>query len=270
MREGGTVKYATVQTTEKIPRAIELTARGVSGHGSVPLEANALVQLGVALARLGEWRPPIRLNETSRAYFSRLAQLTSGAEAARYRDLLDPKRAPAAAEWLRKNDPSKAATLYATASPTMLSGGYRVNVIPAEAKATVDIRILPDDDLDDVLGSIRRAINNPAVSVEWAQRATRPPGESRVDTEAFRAIEAAAKRVYATTTLPMMSNGATDMAFVRGKGVQCYGIGPAVDAEDASKGFGSHSDQERILESELHRFVRFTFDIVSSLAAGPR
>ena len=200
----------------------------------------------------------------------RAAQLTSGAEAARYRDLLDPKRAPAAAEWLRKNDPSKAATLYATASPTMLSGGYRVNVIPAEAKATVDIRILPDDDLDDVLGSIRRAINNPAVSVEWAQRATRPPGESRVDTEAFRAIEAAATRVYATTTLPMMSNGATDMAFVRGKGVQCYGIGPAVDAEDASKGFGSHSDQERILESELHRFVRFTFDIVSSLAAGPR
>ena len=266
VREGGAVKYTTVQTTEKIPRAIELTARGVSGHASVPLESNALVQLGSALARVGEWHPPVRLNETSRAYFSRLAQLTPGAAAARYRDLLDPKRAPAAAEWLRKNDPAKAARLYATASPTMLTGGYRVNVIPAEVKATVDVRLLPDDDLDDVLGSIRRAVNNPAVSVEWAPRATRPAGESRVDTEAFTAIEAAAKRVYAVATLPTMSTGATDMAFLRGKGMQCYGIGPAIDEEDAPKGFGSHSDQERILEAELYRFVRFTYDIVRTLA----
>ena len=64
-----------------------------------------------------------------------------------------------------------------------------------------------------------------------------------------------------------MSTGATDMAYLRAKGVQCYGIGPAIDAEDAPKGFGSHSDQERILESELHRFVRFHYDIVRSLAA---
>jgi acetylornithine deacetylase/succinyl-diaminopimelate desuccinylase-like protein len=266
VRENGAVRYATVQTTEKIPRAIELTARGVSGHASVPLQSNALVQLGAALARLGEWHPPVRLNETNRVYFSRLAQLTTGPAAQRYRDLLDPKRAPAAAEWLRRNDPAKAARLYPTASSTMLNGGYRVNVIPAEVKATVDVRLLPDDDLDDVLGSIRRAVNNPAVSVEWAPRATRPAGESRVDTEAFRAIEAAAKTVYGTPTLPTMSTGATDMAFIRAKGVQCYGIGPAVDEEDAPKGFGSHSDQERILESELYRFVRYTYEIVRSLA----
>jgi hypothetical protein len=54
---------------------------------------------------------------------------------------------------------------------------------------------------------------------------------------------------------------------LRAKGVECYGIGPAIDAEDAPKGFGSHSDQERILESELHRFVRFTWDVVTELAA---
>ena len=63
-----------------------------------------------------------------------------------------------------------------------------------------------------------------------------------------------------------MSTGATDMAYLRAKGVQCYGIGPAIDVEDGPKGFGAHSDQERILESELHRFVRFHYDIVSSLA----
>ena len=64
----------------------------------------------------------------------------------------------------------------------------------------------------------------------------------------------------------MMSTGATDMAQLRVKGVQCFGIGPAVDFEDAPKGFGAHSDQERLLESELHRFVRFNWDVVTNLA----
>jgi hypothetical protein len=65
-----------------------------------------------------------------------------------------------------------------------------------------------------------------------------------------------------------MSTGATDMAFLRDKGIQCFGIGPATDMEDGPKGFGAHSDQERILESELHRFVRFNWDLVTSLARG--
>jgi hypothetical protein len=71
---------------------------------------------------------------------------------------------------------------------------------------------------------------------------------------------------YKTITLPTMSTGATDMAFLREKGVQCYGIGPATDIEDGPKGFGSHSDQERILENELHRFVRFHYDVVAETA----
>jgi hypothetical protein len=62
-----------------------------------------------------------------------------------------------------------------------------------------------------------------------------------------------------------MSTGATDMAYLRAKGMQCYGIGPALDIEDGPKGFGAHSDQERILENELFRFVRFNYDIVLDL-----
>jgi hypothetical protein len=63
-----------------------------------------------------------------------------------------------------------------------------------------------------------------------------------------------------------MSTGATDMAQLRAKGIQCYGVGPATDVEDGPKGFGAHSDQERILETELYRFVRFHYDIVADLA----
>ena len=56
------------------------------------------------------------------------------------------------------------------------------------------------------------------------------------------------------------------MAYLRARGVQCFGIGPVTDVEDGPKGFGAHSDQERILENELYRFVRFTYDIVADLA----
>jgi len=68
------------------------------------------------------------------------------------------------------------------------------------------------------------------------------------------------------TTLPTMSTFATDMAQLRAKGIQCFGIGPATDLEDGPKGFGMHSDQERLLESELYRFVRFNYEVVVDLA----
>jgi acetylornithine deacetylase/succinyl-diaminopimelate desuccinylase-like protein len=63
-----------------------------------------------------------------------------------------------------------------------------------------------------------------------------------------------------------MSTGATDMSYLRRKGMQCYGIGPAIDIEDGPKGFGAHSDQERIIESELYRFVRFAYEAVVEVA----
>ncbi|MFN7985103.1 MAG: hypothetical protein U0Q11_24945, partial [Vicinamibacterales bacterium] len=94
----------------------------------------------------------------------------------------------------------------------------------------------------------------------------RPPGVSGIETDAFRMIQTAAAQNYDTVTIPQMGTGASDNAQMRSKGVQCYGVGPAVDAEDAPKGFGAHSDQERILESELYRFVRFSWDVVVGLA----
>src|SRR6185436_10496778 len=92
-REGGKVKFASVQTLEKIPRAVELIARGPAGHGSVPLKNNAVVHLSQAMAKAAEWKPPIRLNETTRVYFERLASISTPDMAARYRALLsaDPK-----------------------------------------------------------------------------------------------------------------------------------------------------------------------------------
>ena len=129
--------------------------------------------------------------------------------------------------------------------------------------------MLPDEDAVQFLQTVKKVINNPAVDVAWSQAVDQRPQASstaRLDTEAFKAIEAAVKKHYGTVSVPEMGTGATDMAQVRGKGVQCYGIGPATDREDPLKGFGAHSDQERILENELYRFLQFQWDIVNDLA----
>ena len=267
-RVGGRVKFAGVATTEKIPRAIELTAKGTAGHGSVPLRSNAVVHLSQAIAKVAAWKTPIQLNETTRAYFTRLATMVGADSAQRYRDILTPgPRQSAADEYFLANEPAHASIIRTSISPTIVNGGYRVNVIPSEAKATLDVRMVPGEDTATFLREVERVIGDATVAAAYARRDVRPETPvATLNTDAFRAIEAAATRHYNTVTLPTMLTGATDMAYVRAKGTQCYGIGPAFDVEDGPKGFGAHSDQERIPESEMHRYVRFQWDIVNQLA----
>jgi acetylornithine deacetylase/succinyl-diaminopimelate desuccinylase-like protein len=268
-RAGGQIKFAAVQTLEKIPRAIELTARGISGHGSVPLPSNAVVHLAAAVAKVGAWKPQIRLNDTTRAYFKRLASISSPADAKRYLDVIgaDAAAASVADDYFLQSEPRHASMLRTSVSPTIIQAGYRINVIPSEGKATLDVRTHPDENLDGFLAEMKNVINDPAVDAAWAARDVRPPsGTAKLDSEGFKAIESNVTKHYQTLTLPTMSTGATDMAYLRAKGVQCFGIGPVTDAEDGPKGFGAHSDQERILEAELYRFVRFHYDIVADLA----
>jgi len=269
MRENGKVKFASVQTLEKIPHAVELVARGPSGHASVPLRNNAVAHLAEAVSKAAQWRVPIRFNETTRVYFQRLADISSPEDAKRYRDILsnDPKVSGPADDYMLDREPRHASMIRTSISPTMIQAGYRVNVIPSEVKATLDVRMHPSENPEDFLAALKKVINDPAVEVRWAARDVRPgTGSARLDYEGFKVVEAMVKKDYETVTLPTMSTGATDMAYLRAKGMQCYGIGPGLDVEDGPKGFGAHSDQERILESELYRFVRFNYDVVAELA----
>jgi len=268
-RTGGVATFAQVQTLEKRPYAIELVARGPAGHGSIPLETSAVTHLAQAVAAVTKWQPEIRLNETTSAFFKRLAELSEPAAAERYRAVADPAKVAAADEYFRRFEPRMAAMLRTTVAPNIVAGGNRINVIPSEAIATLDTRLLPDEDITKFVEQVRAVVNDPAVEVRLGKRDTRPGGvEARIDSEVFKAIEAATRAHYNAPTLPSMSTGATDMAYLRAKGVQCYGIGPALDIEDGPKGFGAHSDQERILISELHRFMRMYWDVVTAVAGG--
>jgi acetylornithine deacetylase/succinyl-diaminopimelate desuccinylase-like protein len=269
VRSGGKYVQSNISTTEKEPRAVELIARGPAGHGSVPRRANVVTRLSRAVDRVAEWTPPLRVNETTGSYFRKLAASAASPEAAkRYQDVLNPdvKISRPAADWLLDNEPEHWSMLHTSLVPTILAAGYRYNVIPSEAKATIDVRLHPDEDQATFLDQIRRVINDPTIEVRWARDRYRPAGASRLNTELYAVLEAQTRAHYGVDVLPTMSTGASDKAQIRSKGVQCYGIGPALDREDGAKGFGAHSDQERILEAELHRFVRFQYDVVMGVA----
>jgi acetylornithine deacetylase/succinyl-diaminopimelate desuccinylase-like protein len=271
VRTGGKVQYASVQTTEKIPNRVRLVATGVAGHGSVPLRSNAVVHLAKAIAKVADWQPPMRLNETTRAFFERLATISPPEEAARYRTILAGDENGAVQEYFAEKVPRLNSTLRTSISPNMITGGYRVNVIPSEVEATLDIRALPDEDMTRFLDQLRKLIDDPAIEVVSAPGHSRPgAAPSRLRTEAFEVLEAANKRHYGAVTIPTMSTGATDMAYLRGKGIDCFGIGSMIDSEDGPKGFGAHSDQERILEEALYAFVRFNYDVVLTLAGSKK
>ena len=157
--------------------------------------------------------------------------------------------------------------LRSSISPNEFNAGYRVNVIPSEAKAVLDVRTLPDEDPAKFLEELKKVVNDKAIDVAYTARDVRPGTPvAKLDSEAFKALESNLTKDYKVPTLPTMGTGATDMAYLRGKGMQCYGIGPATDMEDGPLGFGAHSDQERILESEILRFARFNWDVILDLS----
>src|SRR3984893_11096457 len=267
-RSNGQAHYAMVETTEKQPKGARLVAKGPSGHGSRPLRSNAVVHLAGAVQKIAAWDPPMRFNDTTRYYFEKLAAISSPEDAARYKGLFDPQKAPAIREYLAEHDPVTYSMLHTSISPNILKGGFQVNVIPSEAEATLDIRALPDENISAFYEMMRKVINDPAVELVPETRNQRPgAAPSSIESEAYHALEAAYQKIYGVPTLPLMQTGATDMAFLRAKGVQSYGIGAMVDLEDGPKGFGPHSDQERILEEALYKHVQFFWEAVRSIAA---
>jgi acetylornithine deacetylase/succinyl-diaminopimelate desuccinylase-like protein len=267
VRSNGKNRYALVQTGEKRPNGARLVAHGASGHGSRPMRTSAIVHLSQAVEKVALWDPPMRFNDTTRTYFEKLATIGTREEADRYNDLFDTAKSAASREYLAEHEPGRYSMLHTSISPDIIKGGFQINVIPSEAEATLDIRALPDEDMPAFLDMMRKVINDPAVEVIAENKNARPgAAPSRIDSDIYHAIEAAHRKIYQVPTIPTMSTGATDMAFLRAKGMQCYGVGVAVDDEDASKGFASHSDQERMLEDSLYKFMQFQWDVLATVA----
>jgi acetylornithine deacetylase/succinyl-diaminopimelate desuccinylase-like protein len=265
--DGTRVTRVSIGTAEKLPARVRLVATGTAGHGSVPRMDNALVHLSAAVEKVGRWETPMRLNDTTRAYFQRLIILSSPERAAIYKALLDVKTAGPAQAYLREHAPGEYSMLRTSVVPTMMKAGVGANVIPSEAEATLDIRALPGEDIDKFYADMAKVIGDPAVKIVPLPPSRPPSPASKLDTEMYRVMEQVSNTIYPDAAiLPSMSTGASDQAQLRAKGIQSYGVGPASTESDALD-YPAHGDVERLAESSLYPFVRYVWSVVTEIAA---
>ena len=262
----GKVDFVAVATTEKVPRTTLLSAKGTSGHGSRPRTDNAIVHLAAAVTKVGNWQPPMRLNDTTRAFFTKLATISPPADAFIFTHLEDPAQGAQVQEKIRLTHGTYNSMLRTSVVPTIIKGGFRQNVIPGDALATLDVRALPDEDMDKFYAMMRKLIDDPAIEIvppAGKGRPTAPP--SRLDTEMFHALERAQQRTFpGAITIPMMLTGATDSAQLRAKGVQAYGLGSVSSDREVS---GVHGNDERLSLAGLRQFLEFLYTVVIEVAA---
>ena len=238
-------------------------AHGPAGHGSRPEMANAVVHLAEAVARAGTWQTSMRLGDTTRTFFAGLAPLVAPEPQARaIATLLDPKRTAEADRYFRQYDPGHYSILRTSVVPTLITAGFRSNVIPSEAEATLDVRAFPDEDMTKFVAELRKLINDPSIEVIPPKTNARPvAAPSRIDTDLFRAFEKVGDKMFSVPTLPNMMTGATDNAQLRAKGVQAYGTGPIVTPEEGPLG-GAHGDDEHISVRSLMALLEYVWNVL--------
>ena len=264
----GKVHTFGIETTEKMPRRVTLVARGTPGHGSIPRLDNAVMILANAVAKASAWQTEMRLNETTETYFQRMAAIAPADEAVLYENVTNPEMTEAIQQRFLETFPYHYSILRTSVVPTVIDAGFRRNVIPSEASAILDIRMLPDEDVESFYASLAEVIDDPRVEIvpEPVYRPAAPPSE--IDNEMFQTLERVAVEMYPeATVLPIMSTGATDMAQMRAKGVQSYGIGPARTIDEINSGFGAHGDNERVAEDAFVSMVEYLWRVVLEIAA---
>lgn len=262
----GKVQFLSVATTEKYRWRVQLSAKGKAGHGSRPSPDNAVLKIANAVAKIGAWVPEMKLGETTQTYFERLAEISPPEEAARYRAILNPAKRAEVERYFAQNEPVYNSMIRTTLAPTVMKAGFRENVIPSEAEATIDIRALPEEDMVELRKRLEEIIADSSIEINSVLGRDKAPA-SKLNTEMWAALEKAQKRFYPKAILlPIMLTGASDLSVLRSKGVQAYGIGPLMREEDIKQGVDAHSDNERIWEKSLHDFVRFLWYAVLEIA----
>lgn len=275
LTEGNTLAVADgktlswdVDVTEKSALWLRVIASGKAGHASIPEPDGAVPRLIRGLARILDWETPVRLIPAVEEYFR---QISGGESGTLRKALADPAAAlkdPEAREALLA-DPFRNACLRATISITGLEGSDKINVIPGEATASLDCRLLPGDDPRRFLRELERVAADPTLRFEL-QGEVEPATESSIDTDLFRAILKARDRFeprVPVLTPPLTSS--TDATRLRQAGMVVYGFEPFHLSDDDDR---SHGDDERLSVANVRFGLEVTYAVVSDVAgkASPR
>lgn len=261
LNEDGGVS-AGIEVTQKTPVWIKLTAVGTPGHGSTPTPASAVNRLIRALERLQTYEFAPRVIPSVAAYFAAIAPSMSS----RWNDgFTDARKLIADRNTLielQLDQRGLAALLRNTCTITMLQASNKINVVPPEAQAQVDCRLLPDQDLPAFRREFASVINDPDIKIEEIIAFT--PAVSSTDTPLYRAIVAAIGRNYPGASIaPAVQTGFTDSHWFRDLGIASYGIGAFVIP--AAEEGGSHGNNERISIENIRKGTAMMLEIVSSV-----
>ena len=265
------VRFVNLQAAERVSRHVVLKARGPGGHASVPpATPSPLVRLAAAVARVGALTFPARLTPVTRLNVEgrlkvRDAQKDSATAEALRRVAAQPDAPPAdAVDLLAREDPALAAVLRTTCVPTVFTAGSRPNVIPASAEATLNCRLLPDEDVRRVHARLVEAVGDPDIQVEMNLAPLDSPASPVGDNALVRAATAAAARVWpGAPVFPRMSTGTTESTALRRAGIAAYGIDLfALTPEDART---AHAPNERVPVASLQPGAEFVHRLLLEL-----
>ncbi len=267
MMVNGKVQYVGIQASEKVAVNIEVVATGPSGHGSVPRPDNAVIHVAAAVEKIGGYQAPIQLSSITRAYFEGLAKVEDEETGKWMRALETADRQEHAARVIAQN-PIWNSMMRDTIAPTMLQAGIRPNVVPSVARATLNIRLLPGNLLEPLLGKLTALVNDPQVHFEPLPSTGQSAPSSPVDSDLFSEITlTAANEFPGTTVVPMMSTGATDSQQLRLRSVKAYGLLPFPLPE--AEILRMHADDERLPIDSFRKGVDFLYHIVTGFSVAP-
>jgi acetylornithine deacetylase/succinyl-diaminopimelate desuccinylase-like protein len=265
MKEGKAIRNS-VQTSEKVSLSYRLDVKNRGGHSSVPVKDNAIYHLAEGLVRLSKFSFPLKFNQTTRAYFERMAQFEGEQTAADMRMVMLDKPDPAAMSFVRlAANPAYNAQLRTTCVATMLEGGHAVNALPQLASAKVNCRIMPGEPVDEVKATLERVLaDNHIIVTQLDQPVLSAP--SALHEEIMGSIEKLSQEFWpGAVVLPIMSAGATDGSYLRNAGIPTYGhSGLAGDVNENR----IHGRDERIPVKSFYQGQDYLYRLVKMLSGG--
>ena len=243
----------SVEITQKVPVWLRLTAIDTPGHGSSPRSTSSVSRVVKALNII--WNnpfPPRIIPEVEKVFIERSGGLDEP-YSSEYRNIKESIKDPIFMKRLQSFSASAHALTRDTCSLTRMMGSSKINVVPPEAWAEVDCRMLPDRTTDEFISDFKALIKDTGVEVELIMSAV--PAISQTDSELFLAIEDFSKNNYpGSRVAPSVSTGFTDSRFTRGLGIQSYGFNPLISTGDEYSSI--HGNNERINEKAFRQSVK--------------
>jgi acetylornithine deacetylase/succinyl-diaminopimelate desuccinylase-like protein len=267
--ESGQVKYVSISTADKSSIGVVVSAKGTSTHSSMPRPDNAIFALARALTRLSSYDFPVQLTPATRQFLSVLAKTSSQPLASAYATLLtstDSAKVDAADREISR-DPLMHAIIRNTIAPVMITGGFRSNVIPGSAEATINVRVIPGTDPKQIVAEFERLVADPAVTIRLANPSVSASqtAASSENTDLYRALERSAKRTFpGAEVTPYLFQAGTDAGAWRTRGVPVYGIYPyPITAEELTR---MHGNDERVSIESLRKGTEMIFNTLVDVA----